>query len=72
MIIVPLTSKTKDLLPNEFILTKWEESGLNVPTAVKRGIYTISDTLVIQSIGILSKTDYSTLVQSIKQWLGII
>lgn len=36
--IVPLTSKASGLLPGEFILAGWSESGLNVPTAVKRGV----------------------------------
>ena len=36
--VVPLTSKTDSLLPGEFILTDWNSAGLNVITAVKRGI----------------------------------
>ncbi len=40
--IVPLTSRTTALLPGEFVLTDWAAAGLNVPTAVKRGIYTIT------------------------------
>src|SRR3990172_3803867 len=39
--IVPLTSKTLSLLADEFPLVDWKEAGLNVPTAVKRGLYTI-------------------------------
>lgn len=39
--IVPLTSKTTGLLLGEFVLTDWWTSGLNVPTAVKRGLYTV-------------------------------
>ncbi len=39
--IVPLTSKTNSLLPGEFILVEWQAAGLNVPSAVKRGIYTV-------------------------------
>ncbi len=41
-LIVPLTSRTTALLPGEFVLTDWAAAGLNVPTAVKRGIYTIT------------------------------
>ena len=40
ILIVPLTSKTKSLLPGEFVLRNWAEAGLNITTAVKRGIYT--------------------------------
>ena len=36
--IVPLTSKTKRLLDGEFVLANWKETGLNVTTAVKRGL----------------------------------
>ena len=41
ILIVPLTSKTNSLLPGEFILVEWQAAGLNVPSAVKRGIYTV-------------------------------
>ena len=37
--IVPLTSQITDLLPGEFVLENWKQSGLNVASAVKRGIY---------------------------------
>jgi len=39
--IVPLTSALASLLSGEFILSDWRNPGLNVPTAVKRGLYTI-------------------------------
>jgi mRNA interferase MazF len=37
-IIVPLTSRTKALLPGEFIIDDWESAGLNVPTVVEEGV----------------------------------
>ncbi len=39
--VVPLTSKTESLLSGEFLLADWTAEGLNVPTAVKRGLYTV-------------------------------
>jgi mRNA interferase MazF len=39
LIITPLTSRTENLLPGEFLLEKWQEAGLNVPSVVKRGLY---------------------------------
>ena len=38
LFVVPLTSKTSSLLAGEFVLTQWKKAGLNVETAVKRGI----------------------------------
>ena len=38
VLIVPLTSRTAALLAGEFVLVGWREAGLNVETAVKRGI----------------------------------
>jgi mRNA interferase MazF len=38
LIIVPLTSRTEQLLAGEFILSGWSTAGLNVSTAVKRGL----------------------------------
>ncbi|MDQ3219603.1 MAG: MazF family transcriptional regulator [Acidobacteriota bacterium] len=46
LFVVALTSKTGNLLPGEFVLDEWKKAGLNVQTAVKRGIYTIRETLV--------------------------
>ena len=70
LIIIPLTSRMINLLPGEFILSKWKESGLNVPTIVKRGIFTIDEKLVIQSIGKLHQDDIIYLEKSILYWLG--
>ena len=42
ILIVPLTSKTGFLLDGEFVLDDWATAGLNVVTAVKRGIYTLT------------------------------
>jgi mRNA interferase MazF len=38
VIVVPLTSKIAPLLAGEFILSDWSNAGLNVPSAVKRGV----------------------------------
>ena len=40
LIIVPITSRLTGLLPDEFVLTEWRGAGLNVPSAIKRGLYT--------------------------------
>jgi mRNA interferase MazF len=37
VIIVPLTSRINGLLPGEFVLQQWQQAGLNVPSAIKRG-----------------------------------
>lgn len=49
ILIVPLTSKTGSLLDGEFVLDDWAAAGLNVVTAVKRGIYTVNGSLVIKT-----------------------
>ena len=51
IIIIPLTSKTSSLLEGEFVLSEWAAAGLNVATAVKRGVYTVHESLVIKGIG---------------------
>src|SRR5262245_16232730 len=43
VIIVPLTSRVSGLLAGEFALADWQQAGLNVPSAVKRGLYTVKD-----------------------------
>jgi len=69
--IVPLTSSTASLLPGEFLLADWAKAGLNIPSAVKRGIYTVHPTLVIKTIGTLTQTDSAALQESLRRWLGL-
>ena len=72
LFVVPLTSKTIGLLAGEFVLTDWKAVGLNVETAVKRGIYTIKETLVKKRIGIIADADANQLEKSLREWLGLI
>ena len=57
ILVTPLTSKTGSLLAGEFVLSEWVAAGLNVATAVKRGVYTVHKSLVIKVIGQLVKAD---------------
>jgi mRNA interferase MazF len=69
--IAPLTSRTRGLLPGEFLLTDWNSAGLNVPTAVKGGIYTLHVTLILKVIGRLAHTDADQIDHSLREWLGL-
>jgi mRNA interferase MazF len=71
LIIVPLTSKTASLLEGEFVLSEWKSAGLNIETAVKRGLYTVHQSLVAKIIGKLVDTDIEQLARSIQTWLGL-
>ena len=69
--IVPLTSKTAHLLAGEFLLADWMASGLNVATAVKRGLYTVHQNLALKTVGRLSVRDADQLQRSLREWLGV-
>ena len=71
LLIVPLTSKTSGLLAGEFVLDAWQKSGLNIETAVKRGIYTVKVTLVSKRVGKLEEADAKRLEQSLRDWLSL-
>jgi mRNA interferase MazF len=71
LLITPLTSKTSALFVGEFVLTAWSEAGLNVPTAVKRGLYTVHQRLIARVIGNLATPDTEKLEQSLRGWLGL-
>ncbi len=71
VVIVPLTSRTTVLLGGEFVLAEWKKAGLNVESAVKRGLYTVQQSLVVKSIGKLSAADAEELERSLRDWLGI-
>jgi mRNA interferase MazF len=70
-IIVALTSQVTNLLSGEFLLSDWAGAGLNVPTAVKRGIYTVYPLLIVKQIGRLSQQDAQEVDSSLKQWMGL-
>lgn len=69
--VVPLTSKTTSLVAGEFPLVDWGRAGLNVPTAVKRGLYTIHQDLVVKTVGRLIQRDADRLQRSLQEWLGL-
>jgi mRNA interferase MazF len=69
--IVPLTSKTTALLAGEFVLADWKGAGLNIETAIKRGIFTIQEKLVLKGVGRLSPGDAEKLENSLREWLGL-
>jgi mRNA interferase MazF len=69
--ILPLTSKTKSLQPGEFLLKDWRSAGLNVETAVKRSVYTVHQSLIVQRVGRLSALDLKELDDCLRQWLGL-
>ncbi len=69
--IVPLTSRTTGLMAGEFVLGGWAAAGLNVPTAVKRGLYTVHQALIVKRIGRLPQSDANFVEQSLRQWLGL-
>src|SRR5882672_4623684 len=71
VLIVPLTSKTTTLLTGEFVLADWKGAGLNVETAVKRGIFTMHQTLVLKSLGRLLPRDAEKLASSLREWLDL-
>ena len=70
-IIVALTSQVSNLLSGEFPLSDWAGAGLNVPTAVKRGIYTAHPLVIIKRMGKLSQQDAQEIERSLKHWLGL-
>ena len=71
LFLVPLTSKVSNLRAGEFILADWNAAGLNVPSSVKRGIFSLQESLVLKSVGKLQDTDVSELNNSLLFWLDI-
>ena len=69
--IVPLTSKTNRLLAGEFVMQEWQAAGLNVSTAVKRGIFTIRQDLIIRKVGSITSSDAHALENSLRAWLEL-
>jgi mRNA interferase MazF len=71
LLVVPLTSRTGGLVAGEFAITDWRSAGLNVPSVVKRGIYTVHTSLVLKSVGQLPSADAGRLELSLRLWLEL-
>jgi mRNA interferase MazF len=69
--LVPITSKTDVLLAGEFVMNDWKGAGLNVVSAVKRGLFTIHQNLIIKTVGSISAQDAGELERSLRAWLGL-
>ncbi|MBI3119238.1 MAG: type II toxin-antitoxin system PemK/MazF family toxin [Candidatus Hydrogenedentes bacterium] len=69
--LVPLTSRTSGLLDGEFVLADFRAAGLHVPTAVKRGLYTLHSALVLKKVGTLSTPDIAHIESAWRLWLGL-
>ena len=72
LFIVALTSKTQSLMAGEFVLSEWQNGGLNVETAVKRGIFTIDEKLILKSVGKLADADSKSLDKSLREWFDLL
>jgi mRNA interferase MazF len=71
LFIVALTSKTQLLMSGEFVLSEWQNAGLNVATAVKRGVFTIHEKLVLKVVGKMADTDAESLDKSLRGWFDL-
>jgi len=69
--VVPLASKADRLLDGEFSLADWQGAGLNVASVVKRGLYTIHESLVIKMVGRLVSDDASRVDAAPRRWLNL-
>jgi mRNA interferase MazF len=71
LLIVPLTSRLTGLLPGEFVVTEWRAAGLNVPSAIKRGLYTVETSIVLKLLGQVAVGDATRLEASLRAWLAL-
>ncbi len=70
-LIVPLTTRVNRLRTGEFALADWRAAGLNLPSAVKRGVYTVHEKLILKSVGVLSSRDSQQLERCLHRWLRL-
>ena len=58
-------------MEGEFVLKDWMAAGLNVPTAVKRGVYTVHQRLIVKTTGTFSTADAERLEHALRGRLGL-
>lgn len=71
LLIVPLTSRTANMFPGEFTMADWREAGLNVPSTIKRGLYTVHASLVLKQVGRVTENDTRRIGASLRLWLAL-
>ena len=49
----------------------WKNAGLNVVSAVKRGVFTIHHDLIIKTVGRVTVKDSQALDRSLREWLAL-
>jgi mRNA interferase MazF len=59
-----------ELLPLPAFSSGWREAGLHVPSAVKRGLCTAHETLVVKTVGRLVPADMARVTEFLRGWLG--
>jgi mRNA interferase MazF len=59
------------MIEGEFSLADWQGAGLNVASVVKRGLYTIHESLVIKMVGRLSGDDAARVDAALRRWLDL-
>lgn len=70
LFVIPLTSRIAQLEVSEFLID-WNKTGLNVPSAVKRGCFMVDQKLIIKKIGKLSEEDISKINNRLKTWFNL-
>lgn len=71
LFVAALTSRTDRLLPGEFLPGDWVAAGLNVPTAFKRGLFTVHANLIVKAVGRIAEADSQRIQTSLREWLGL-
>lgn len=70
-ILVPLSSQVDRLIPGEFIIDDWKQSGLNVPSKVRRFFLTQDGAQIRRQVGVLTPISTQRLDDSLRIWLGL-
>jgi len=68
LFIVPISSQ---LVNTDIPLEDWRTAGLNVPCGVKAQLATVSEGLVLKTVGRLSAKDQVALDQRLREWLSL-
>lgn len=58
-------------MEGEFPLEDWQAAGLNMASVVKRGLFTIHESLVLKQVGKLTPADVLRVNESLKRWLSL-
>ena len=69
--ILAMVTSAKARWRSDVVLNDWRQAGLNVPCWVRLRLFTLDETLILRSVGTLSKRDREAVKDALSRYLDV-